>query len=263
MADTNIPVTEVDLGAGISAFYTNRCGGYSREQYSALNLGSNVGDTVDAVQRNRGLVKDAVGADVLYLNQVHGNVVVDAETALLENPEGGTDADGVTYGGTSLGLAVYVADCVPVLLADPVAGQIAVAHAGRPGLVSDVIGNTVRRMVRNGSRVADIRTAVGPCICATCYEVPADMAIEFEHATGASVSVTAWGTPGVDLRAAAHNRLVSSGVTSIQHVRACTYESAGEPDGWFSHRWATHNLQVTGGKSGRFAGVIRRTSAEV
>ena len=67
-------------------------------------------------------------------------------------------------------LLVRVADCVPVLLADPVAGVIGAAHAGRQGLVEGVVEGCVTRMRELGA--AGIEAWVGPHICGSCYEVP-------------------------------------------------------------------------------------------
>lgn len=263
MRSTEFPVSEVDLGAGIFAFFTSRQGGHSQGPYDSLNLGTQVGDNDSLVAANRALIETHTGMPVVYLNQVHGNVVHAISSAHVGAQEGAAAGDGATCLEEGVGLAVYVADCVPVLLADPVLGQIAIAHAGRPGLVSDVIGATVQAMVDNGSNPTDINAAVGPCICPNCYEVPEEMSAEFTRVTGAPNSKTIWRTPSVDLRAAASLALVRSGVKTVTHVAVCTYESAESEPGFFSHRWATHNTEATAGLSGRFAGIIGRKKPEV
>lgn len=273
MVSSQIPVSEVNLGAGILAFFTSRLGGVSQGAFESLNLGARVGDDPVAVHANRQRVEQRLGMPVRYLNQVHGNAVHVVEASATapsnatdglvekptENPTEEIAADGAISLGEHTGLGVYVADCVPVLLADSTLGQIAVAHAGRPGLVLDVIGETVRAMVAQGSAVENIRAAVGPCICPNCYEVPAGMAREFELVTGAEPSQTRWGTASVDLRRAAQLALERAGVSHVAHVAECTYES----DAYFSHRWATHNTEATAGRSGRFAGIIGRINTEV
>ena len=70
-----------------------------------------------------------------------------------------------------LALAVLVADCVPVLLADPAAGVVAAVHAGRPGMTAGIVGRAVAAM-RDARRRAPISAAVGPSVCGRCYEVP-------------------------------------------------------------------------------------------
>ncbi|MFD2841211.1 peptidoglycan editing factor PgeF [Populibacterium corticicola] len=263
----DIPVAEVDLGPGISAFFTTARGGESSGPYASLNLGSRVGDDPVAVAANRRAVSDAAGVPLVYGRQVHSNGVfeVDGPTAQVPDTEIAGDvaasADALVSARYGVGLTVYIADCVPILFADADAGVIATAHAGRPGLEAGVIAAAVHEMAAHGATPASIRAAVGPCICANCYEVPADMAQDFATITRTQVSLTKWGSVGVDLRAAAERQLRELGIGKILHISECTYEHA-EHGRLFSHRWATHNVERTNGKSGRFAGVIMRTPAE-
>lgn len=261
-----IPVLEVDLGAGICAFFTTARGGASTPPYSSLNLGDKVGDSQGNVDVNRQLVSHAIGAKVRLLEQVHGCAVQDDDRFSLDgSTHGQTFAESDTLIGdgqvttrSDLALGVYVADCVPVVLADPIAGVIATAHAGRPGLELKIISKTVDQMIRRGASVSQIKAAVGPCICEACYEVPQQMAQKFVQNTGTEPSVTKWGTTGISLREAAANELESCGVIDIKHIDVCTYERAGIDGEFFSHRWSTKHPTVTGARSGRFAGVVRR-----
>ncbi len=77
-----------------------------------------------------------------------------------------------------MALAVLVADCVPVLLADPVARLIGAAHAGRPGLAAGVVPALFVAMTKAGADPARMQAMVGPSICGACYEVPAQMRAE-------------------------------------------------------------------------------------
>lgn len=252
----DIPVTEVDLGPGIRAFYTSRSGGCSVGAYEGLNVGDTVGDAADAVESNRDTLGAFTGASVNYLRQVHGNAVVDVTASDARDsrtPGAERQADGAVTSDPAVALCVYVADCVPVLLADPVARIIGSAHAGRPGLEARTISHTIELMVSQGADASRVRAAVGPCICPRCYEVPAEMALRFAQNTGTVVSQTQWDTPGIALRDAAHKELEAAGVAQVVHVDVCTYES-GE---LYSHRWSTHHADETGGASGRFAGIVR------
>ena len=147
-----------------------------------------------------------------------------------------------------MALAVLVADCVPVLLADPVARLIGAAHAGRPGLAAGVVPALVVAMTKAGADPARMHAMVGPSICGACYEVPAQLRAEITAAAPASWCVTRQGTPGLDLRAGLHAQLAALGVGAgsgqvIDDAR-CTAESAE----LYSYR--------RDGKTGRFAGVI-------
>ncbi len=88
-------------------------------------------------------------------------------------PVAAEKADALVTTDRRLAVAVRVADCVPVLFADPDAGVVAAAHAGRVGLGAGVLPATVARMAELGA--ARITAWIGPHICGDCYEVPADL----------------------------------------------------------------------------------------
>jgi copper oxidase (laccase) domain-containing protein len=118
--------------------FTDRYGGVSTGPYAELNLGGHVGDDAAAVVTNRHRVAERIGmpaGQVLYMNQVHG-----ADVAVVDGPWEGRapDVDAMITSRPGVVLAVLVADCVPVLLADRTAGVVGVAHAGRPGLAAGV-----------------------------------------------------------------------------------------------------------------------------
>jgi YfiH family protein len=141
---------------------------------------------------------------------------------------------------------VLVADCVPVVLFDPKAQVIAVAHAGRRGVVSGVVPRTLEVMAEFGAQRSDVRVWTGPSICARCYEVSAEVRDEVERAAPGSGSTTSSGTPSVDLKAALRHQL--AGVRAIDDDVVCTAES---PD-HFSYR--------RDGRTGRFAAYIHMAS---
>jgi len=140
---------------------------------------------------------------------------------------------------------VVVADCVPVLLADPVAGVVAAVHAGRRGLVAGVVQATLEAMVGRGAATHRIRAAVGPAIAGTSYEVPADLRDEVARVVPATWSTTSWGTPALDLPAGVRAILEQSGVRQVSVSTRDTYTD----DELFSFR----RSPVTG----RFGGVVR------
>lgn len=254
---SQIPVHEVELGAGILAFFTQRSGGVSPAPWDSLNLGANVQDHPRNVSANRNLVSKKLGRSVFFAHQIHSNTVLrlgldtgrDTNAQELSCGQG----DGLVTADPESGLGVLVADCVPILLADPVHKIIGAAHAGRAGLLNGVIARSVEAMAELGAQLQYTVAAIGPCICARCYEVPLQMARDFDHATGVPPSQTRWHTPGLDLRAAAHRQLVASGIQTITHVSVCTYED----DRQFSHRRDANDQHATG----RSAGVIGMSGA--
>ncbi|MGN7140740.1 polyphenol oxidase family protein, partial [Streptomyces pseudogriseolus] len=106
--------------------FTDRWGGVSAAPYEELNLGGAVGDDPQAVRTNRELAAKALGVEparVVWMNQVHG-----ADAVVVDEPWGDRpvpEVDAVVTARRGLALAVLTADCVPVLLADPVAGVVA------------------------------------------------------------------------------------------------------------------------------------------
>ncbi|MEU1366143.1 peptidoglycan editing factor PgeF [Streptomyces sp. NPDC005803] len=221
-----------DGGAHFS--FTDRWGGVSAAPYAELNLGGAVGDDPAAVLANRERAARARGIDpdrVVWMNQVHGR-----EVAVVEAPWGDAReipaVDAVVTARRGLPLAVLTADCTPVLLADPAAGVVAAAHAGRPGLVAGVVPAAVGAMVALGADPARIVARTGPAVCGRCYEVPAGMRDEVAAVVPASWSETSWGTPAVDVTAGVHAQLADLGVTDRRASSFCTLESGDH----FSYR---------------------------
>ncbi|MFE9361624.1 peptidoglycan editing factor PgeF [Streptomyces sp. NPDC006978] len=214
--------------------FTDRWGGVSAVPYEELNLGGAVGDDPAAVGANRARAARALGLDpalVVWMNQVHGR-----EVAVVEGPWGDTRdipaVDAVVTARRGLPLAVLTADCTPVLLADPAAGVVAAAHAGRPGLVAGVVPAAVEAMIALGAEPPRITAHTGPAVCGRCYEVPEQMRAEVAGVVPASWSQTSWGTPAVDVTAGVHAQLAEFGVTDRHSSPFCTLESGDH----FSYR---------------------------
>lgn len=228
----------VDLGPGVRAGFSG-----------PGNCSRSVGDQDGVLARRRALAAWA-GAPVAYAWQVHGRGV-HVVAGPGEVPDDGpvARADGLVAVGGRVALAVLVADCVPVLLADPAAGVVAVAHAGRAGVVADVVGATVEAMLAEGAEPGRVRAVVGPAVCGRCYEVPAALRDEVAAAVPGAASTTSWGTPALDLPAAVLARLDTLGVAASR-AGGCTLEDTR----WFSHRG--HGADPTR-PAGRLAGVVR------
>ncbi|MEW1601721.1 MULTISPECIES: peptidoglycan editing factor PgeF [unclassified Streptomyces] len=213
--------------------FTDRWGGVSAAPYEELNLGGAVGDDPEAVRANRDLAAKALGVDparVVWMNQVHG-----ADAVVVDEPWGDRpvpEVDAIVTARRGLALAVLTADCVPVLLADPVAGVVAAAHAGRPGLVAGVVPAAVRAMTGLGADPARIVARTGPAVCGRCYEVPEEMRADVAAAEPAAYAETGWGTPAVDVVAGVHAQLERLGVLARERSPVCTRES----DDHFSYR---------------------------
>ncbi|MFF2132535.1 peptidoglycan editing factor PgeF [Streptomyces olivochromogenes] len=219
--------------SGAHFAFTDRWGGVSAVPYEELNLGGAVGDDPDAVRTNRELAAKSLGLDpalVVWMNQVHG-----PDVAVVEGPWLSAEipsVDAIVTARRGLALAVLTADCTPVLLADPVAGIAAAAHAGRPGMVAGVVPAAVRAMVELGAEPERIVARTGPAVCGRCYEVPDEMRAEVAAIEPAAYAETSWGTPAVDVTAGVHAQLERLGVCDRAQSPVCTLES----DDHFSYR---------------------------
>jgi polyphenol oxidase len=251
----------VELCDGVGALFTSRHGGHSSDPYGELNLSLLVGEDSGVVRANRARVLEAAcalapgPAGLAAMRQVHG-----AEVAYVAEPGGDAEpeADAIFTDSPGLALVVLVADCAPVLLADPVARLVGAAHAGRPGLAAGVVPALVAAMTKAGAEPERMQAIVGPSICGGCYEVPAPLREEVAATVPAAWCLTRKDTPGLDLRAGLHAQLAAVGVGADSAVRGrpgrviddarCTAESAE----LYSYR--------RDGKTGRFAGVIWLTS---
>ena len=218
--------------ARIRRVVSTRAGGRSTGAFERFNLSAGVGDDPVAVAANRERLSSELGVPVVFLEQIHGIRVETVDTPPVPGAPDVPATDAAVTALPGVGLAVLSADCVPVLLADPVAGVVGVAHAGRVGAVAGVLPATVAAMQALGARVEDTEVLLGPAVCGACYEVPAAMRAQVETRLPGSAVRTRKGTPGVDLRAGLHRQLTALGVTRIDADPRCTLETRD----LYSHR---------------------------
>ena len=237
-----MPINEETLQRPFRMVFTSRAGGASASPYDSFNLGYHVGDEPGAVAANRKRLADAVGLEhIVWMEQLHTNTVtvVDGPS---DSPIEATDA--IVTAQPGLGLAVLVADCTPVLMADPRARVVAAVHAGRMGARNGIVPNTVKAMEELGARADRLQVLMGPAASGKNYEVPRAMADDFESRLPGSITRTAKGTWGIDVRAGLVRQLMSLGVTAIEADPRCTIED----ESFFSYRRE--------GTTGRQAGLI-------
>lgn len=218
--------------ARVRRVVTTRAGGRSTGAFSTFNLSAGVGDEPAAVAANRRRVSAELGVPVVFLEQVHGTTVATVDAVPGSGAPDVPAADAAVTALPGVGLAVLAADCVPLLLADPVAGVVGAAHAGRVGAAAGVVPATVAAMEALGARVGALEVLLGPAICGGCYEVPAAMQADVDARLPGSAVRTRRGTPGLDLRAGLHHQLTQLGVARIGGDPRCTFE---ERD-LYSHR---------------------------
>lgn len=218
----------------------------------ALSLGGGSRAALDAWTQ----VAEAIEVSperLLRLRQVHGATVVTVSPGLAPHPrDAWPEGDAAVTDDPLTALGVRVADCVPLLLADPRTGAVGAVHAGWRGAAAGVAPATVRALTRSfEARAADVVAAIGPSIGPCCYVVGPELIDQF----AAHAEAAAWFVRGsggrwrLDLWRAIRDQLVRTGVAAqnILTARLCT---ACRVDVFCSFR-------TEGAQAGRMAGVIR------
>jgi YfiH family protein len=229
----------------LDALVTTRDGGVSSGPYASLNLGLHVGDDPAAVIENRRRAAAALGLDLsecVFAQQVHGrDVVVVGAADRGRGTTGGADApacDALVTATPGVGLAIMVADCVPMVLCEPRARVLAVVHAGWRGTVARVAAATVEAMAALGAEPELIVGGIGPAVEPARYQVGEEVAGAARSAFGAEVGdVLAPDGPGhwrFDLCAANRRVLVEAGVPAARIEPAGVGTAPGAP--FFSDR---------------------------
>ncbi|MGB1110940.1 MAG: peptidoglycan editing factor PgeF, partial [Gammaproteobacteria bacterium] len=199
----------------VNAISTTRVGGVSSGPYASLNLGAHVGDDPEAVARNRSILLGATGLTEppLWLNQVHGCQVAQADAMPDQAQLDLMDADAAVSRKAGQACVIMTADCLPVLFCDRKATVVAAAHAGWRGLAAGVLENTVKRMAVNSE---DIMAWLGPAIGPDAFEVGPEVRQAFmEHSAQAKSAFrpSPSGRWLADIYTLARQRLAETGVT--------------------------------------------------
>ncbi len=171
--------------------FSTRMGGVSPAPFDTLNLGLSQGDDPARVRENYRRFCAAIGADVDRLvcsRQVHGDVirvVTAADAGKGVDRERDYEVDGLVTNVPGLPLAIHTADCIPVLLYDPVHHAIGACHAGWRGTALAIAAKTVAQMTQvYGTDPGDLRCAVGAGISRCCFETRSDVPDAMREAMG-------------------------------------------------------------------------------
>ncbi len=183
-------------GFAVDVMVTTRHGGVSAGSYASLNLGLHVGDEPGDVLENRRRAAAALGADpgdFVFCVQAHGpNVRVvtagDRGRGARTQDDAIPGTDALVTAEPGVALTVMVADCVPVVLYDPVAHVLACVHAGWRGTVARVSQAAVDTMRSLGSRPENVIAGLGPAIAPDRYQVGDDVRQAARDGLGASAA---------------------------------------------------------------------------
>jgi YfiH family protein len=184
------------------------------------------------------------------LRQVHSARVVTCG-------ESGAEADALVAVHAARLLTVRVADCVPLLVADPRTGAVAAVHAGWRGTAERIAPAAVRRMSEMfGSAPEDLVAAIGPSIRPCCYEVGPELADAFRSAGASESQLADWFAAGrigrrtrLDLARANRDQLAAAGVPRAQILDSGLCTSC--------HPRVFHSYRRDKERAGRIVGCIR------
>ena len=235
--------------AGFTHGFSLRTGGVSEGSYATLNLALKTEDDPVSLGENHRRFGEAVGfpsTELFSVRQVHGASIrrVEAGDSAEDLPEG--DAVVTAVPGRPLG--VRVADCLPLLLADPRTGSVAAVHCGWRGVAAGIVARALAELGRLGVATGDCLAVLGPHIRVGAFEVGEEVVTELSPvAHGCEFVHRDLGPrPHVDLACLVSAQLRNAGVVEIDDVGGCTRD---ERDRFFSYR-------RDGAHSGRHLAVV-------
>lgn len=229
------------LPDAVCAGWTTREDGLSEGAFNSFNLALHVGDDDERVMQNRQKLKsELVGQpDIVWLNQTHSAVVVEAAMADKNCGQDGSYSQQVNQA-----CCVMTADCLPVFFWDEKGEQVAIAHAGWRGLADGILAETLATFPEPNL----VNIGIGPAISQRCFEVGEDVVEAFSNWPNKDEFFTARSVAGkfdCDLAGLAETQMRQLGVQTVYQSGLCSYERA---DQLYSYR--------RDGKTGRMANLI-------
>lgn len=232
-------------------------GGVSQEPYNSLNLAFQVGDKSEAVIENRRLLAKLLNFNIsalTFTQQVHGENVswIDKDLAGAGNRSSGlavSETDAMITNVDDVGLAVLCADCLPIILIDPVKKISAAIHAGWRGTLNKIAAKAVTEMIKGGAAVSRIQAFLGPAIGECCYEVGLEL---FEQFSSVFQLAAVPNKPHLNLSGINETILLSSGLLP-HNVRSMNLCTSCRPDLFYSWR--------RDGQTGRQGALVIRPSS--
>lgn len=252
----------LDRAGGVVHGFSTRLGGVSRGVYEGLNLGYNRGDDPDHVRENFRSFCAAIGGSydgIIKTRQVHRDhiqPVTAGDTGMDLIAPAPWECDGLVTDVPGLCLTVFSADCVPVLLYDPIRRCIAAVHSGWRGTALSIAARAVDKMTQDyGCDPGHILAAIGPAISKCCFETHADVPAEMTAALGTLAAPSIEELPGgkfrVDLKGIIKYTLLHAGL-DLPHIAVSDHCTACHTDLYWSHR-------LLGDRRGSMAAMIQLT----
>lgn len=237
---------KLPLAGAVRGFTSTRVGGASQAPYLSLNLGLNTDDDPASVLANRQAAFIAAQAPTLnpvYLCQAHGSGIAeagpgDAGKGSQAWDQGLPDCDAAFTRERGLPICIGHADCLAVVLADPVAGLLGLAHAGWRGALAQLPGLLTRRLIAEGAQAGRLQAYLSPCLGPRNLELSG---AQWEAFKAVDPAFLAYCSPlrqdhfKLDLWTCARRQLEAAGVPSSR-IQGQEMDTSEHPELFFSHR---------------------------
>lgn len=247
--------------AGFTHAFSTRLGGSSLAPFDSLNLQSvqanariaegEPRDSDASILENHARFAAAAGlardARVVDISQVHSCTVVAARAAMRER----LAADALTSAPGEPAILIRIADCVPVLVADPQTGCVAAVHAGWRGVVAGIVPAAIDALRARGVDPASCVAAIGPCISAAHFEIGPEVA----DALSAADLTACVAAPGI-LGPKHHADLALGVRLQLERAGLARDRIDADPPCTFADRARFHSFRRDGARSGRLAAII-------
>jgi YfiH family protein len=219
---------------GVKHGFFTSIGGASPAPFDSLNVKFDIDDLDSNVASNRQKILSIFGVDkVRFAPLVHS---ADISVVANDSPDTIEGVDGLVTKQKNVAIALSVADCLPIIISD---GEVlSVIHAGWRGSVKGITNKSVEKMVSIGFKSENAVAVLGPCICQNHFEVRGNAARLLRATSG--LDTIGSETYHADLAAINRKQLSYAGITTVESLDICSYES----DEFYSYR-------ADNGKTGR------------
>lgn len=242
MVTQTLPTVSGPPLSGVKYFSTTRQGGVSTGPWGSFNLGLHTNDSSKNVHENRDRLLKLLPTEPVWLNQVHGITVYDADNLTIQSPTPAgfvPTADAVVTCQINKPLAIMTADCLPVVLSNVEGTVLGVAHAGWRGLAAGILEATLQALQQKSSASTQWQAWIGPAISQPYFEVGDDVYSAFTRQDPAAVLYFSIGAQDskwlADLPGLAQHCLHRAGVQLVKRSNLCTYS---HPETFYSYRRA-------------------------
>ena len=178
-------------------------------------------DRIRALGNRKRLVSDIGASRIQWMDQVHGNTVLNADQASeIDLPK----ADACWTKEEGVGLAILTADCLPVVIVSKKGEWLGVAHAGWRGLANGVLAELIHRA---DVEPAQLECWIGPGISKRRYEVGKEVWSVFEDIHSSSLGLKTGRSQNkrlLDISSIAASQLLANGVGRVYQSGICTYD---------------------------------------